>query len=478
MPSSIRKALDELPTTLDETYERTLEGIPKQKWQHAHRLFQCMVAAIRPLRVEELGELLAIEFGPDVAPTLMEGWRPENAEDAVLSACSTLISIINDDGDDGSDDDSNGDDDNDYEHSKIVQFSHFSVKEFLTSYRLQSSSIGNISQFYISSEPAHTTLARACLTVLLQLDEHVDKKRLETFPLAFYAAQHWVDHAKFFDVISQVEGAMEDLFNPKKSHFQSWLWVHNVEERHDTKTLDALSEHPSPLQTTPLYYAALCGFSRLAKYLIDSHGEDVNAYCDDSTHGTPLAAASYGGHLDLARFLLDHGADTNGSSEHENTPMRAAYAGGRAMAMRLLLEHGAYVDDQRGLEGLGTLLVSASWHGRVEFVDLLLQYNANVHVRGYMGRASLIWASYRGYHEIARLLLEHGADVNTQGDSPDSALHRAAKRGHFEFVRILLEHGADVHLRGFHGQTPFQVATAEGHHKIAQLLLEHGAEEE
>ncbi|KAH9969920.1 hypothetical protein BC827DRAFT_47727 [Russula dissimulans] len=41
----------------------------------------------------------------------MEGWRPERPEDAVLSACSTLISII-----DGQD-------------SKVVRFSHFSVKK-------------------------------------------------------------------------------------------------------------------------------------------------------------------------------------------------------------------------------------------------------------------------------------------------------------------------------------------------------------
>src|SRR5580692_401564 len=80
MPSSIRKALDELPTTLDDTYERVLQEIPKEKRQHAHRLFQCLIAAIRPLRVEELAEIFAIEFDADALPNLMEGWRPEHAE--------------------------------------------------------------------------------------------------------------------------------------------------------------------------------------------------------------------------------------------------------------------------------------------------------------------------------------------------------------------------------------------------------------
>ena len=156
MPSSIRKALNELPTTLDETYERALQGISKEKRQHAHRLFQCLVVAIRPLRVEELAELFAIELDPDAGPNLKDEWRPENAEDAVLSACSTLIAITENEG------------------SKIVQFSHFSVREFLTSDRLRNSEIGNIRHYHISLDAAHTILARTCLTVLLQLDENVE----------------------------------------------------------------------------------------------------------------------------------------------------------------------------------------------------------------------------------------------------------------------------------------------------------------
>jgi hypothetical protein len=211
MPSSIRKALNELPTTLDETYERALEGIPKEKRRYAHRLFQCLVVAIRPLRVEELAELFAIEFDRDVGPNLREGWRPENAEDAVLSACSTLIAVIESMG------------------SKVVQFSHFSVKEYLTSDRLRTSEIGNIRHYHIPLDAAHTILARACLTVLLQLDESVDKKRLEEFPLAFYAAQHWVDHAKYEGVASRIQDAMEQLFNPSNPYlavglgFTTWI---------------------------------------------------------------------------------------------------------------------------------------------------------------------------------------------------------------------------------------------------------------
>jgi len=196
MPSSLRKALHELPTTLDDTYERALQGIPKEQWQQAHRLFQCLVAGIRPLRFEELAEMFARELDSNAVPNLVEGWRPENPKVTVLSACSSLIVAIEDDG------------------SRFFHVSHFSVKEFLTS------EVGNIRHYHISLDDAHVTIGRACLAVLLKLDERADKKR---FPFAFYAPRHWVDHAEFGDITTpQIQVAMERLFDPSKQDLASW----------------------------------------------------------------------------------------------------------------------------------------------------------------------------------------------------------------------------------------------------------------
>ena len=55
--------LDELPETLDETYERILRDVNKANRDHAHRLLQCLTVAVRPLRVAELAEVLAVDFG-------------------------------------------------------------------------------------------------------------------------------------------------------------------------------------------------------------------------------------------------------------------------------------------------------------------------------------------------------------------------------------------------------------------------------
>ena len=455
MPSSIRKALNELPTTLDGTYERALEEIPKEKWQHAHRLFQCLVVAIRPLRVEELAELFAIEFDPDAGPNLKEGWRPENPEDAVLSACSSLIAVIEDTG------------------LKIVQFSHFSVKEFLTSDRLRMFEIGNIRHYHIPLDAAHTILARACLSVLLQLDETVDKKRLGTFPLAFYAAQHWVDHAKYGDVASRVQDLAEELFDPNKRYLAAWTWIHDMDLpnwRRVRETIHDLEELPKRPGATALYYAMLCGFSGLASYLITAHGENVNAEC--GYHGSPLHAASFEGHVDAARLLLSHGADINMTKVR--TPLCSAYDGRHLDCMRVLLEHGGDMDVY--YDGSGFLLHEASFSGQVDVVRLLLQHNANVNARNALEQTPLDHASRMGRARIAQLLLGHGAVVNSKSRSRNTPLYEASRNGHLEVVQVLLEHGADVHMQGERNRTPIMAALSNGHTEVAEFLSKHGAE--
>jgi hypothetical protein len=284
--------LEELPETLDETYERILREINKANRDHAHRLLQCLTVAVCPLRVSELAEVLAVDFGATSrggTSKLNTDWRWEDQERAVLSTCSSLISIVDEDG------------------SQVVQFSHFSVKEFLTSSRLAVSS-GHVSRFHILLEPAHTILARACLGVLLRLDEHMDGDNAEdNFPLARYAAEHWVNHAKFERVTSHVRQEMEDLFDPVRPCFAAWLRVHDMDVDFVGFPLHKFTVVSGRrLAAAPLYYAALCGFHDLAESLVVNHPEYVNA--NGGYHVSPLAAALGGEHFKLAELLYERGA--------------------------------------------------------------------------------------------------------------------------------------------------------------------------
>src|SRR5712671_3460934 len=94
-PASIRSVLDDLPKTLDETYGQTLLGIDEEKRGYAQRLLRCLTVSIRPLRVKELAEIFAFHFDNAEHPTFNADSRPEDAEEAVLSSCPSLIAIIN-----------------------------------------------------------------------------------------------------------------------------------------------------------------------------------------------------------------------------------------------------------------------------------------------------------------------------------------------------------------------------------------------
>ncbi|KAH9042197.1 ankyrin repeat-containing domain protein [Lactarius pseudohatsudake] len=449
--ASIRQALDELPVSLDDTYERILQDIPKQKREHAHRLFQCLIASSRPLEVQELAEIFAIQFDSKIGIKLEDGWRPEDAEDAVLSACSSLVSVVK------------------AENSQIVQFSHFSVREFLTSDRLATSTATNLRYYHPPLESAHMIMAQACLAVLFQLDEKADRKRIKGLPLAFYAAQHWADHARFKNIESQIQDRIEFLFDATKPHFAAWTWIYDG-GKGDGRPVPDLGERSSPPRATPLHYAVLCGLSWTTKRLVNSRRQDIDA--GHSRFGTPMCAALFAGHLEIARFLLEQGANANMESMLGETPLQTFSSIDHLEVMRLLLDFGA---DANVCNSFGlTALHEAAIDGQYEVVRMLLQHNADVNTRGFWDFTPLHYASCQGHVEVARLLIDHGANLNAHNNSIGTPLHVALGEGKVEVVRLLLAHGADVHIPSMVNTTLSQLASESGFSEIAQVLLDHG----
>ena len=489
------RILAELPETLDGTYERILQEIPKSNQVHAHRLLQCLTVAIRPLRVEELAEILAVDFNTSEGiPKLNEALRCEDQEQAVLSACSSLIAVIKDE----------------YKDSRVVHFSHFSVKEFLTSDRLAMSNIGASRYHHIPLGPAHATMAQACLGVLLQFNSHTDKVTIKSFPLAEYAANHFNDHVEFEDVLPSIRGGVDYLLDADKLHFAAWYWVHQ----------GCPTVHPQRPEVIPLHYVAGRGFRRLVYYLISKCPEDVNVSGD---HGTPLHAALDGEHIDVAELLVGHcanvdvrdsldrtplhlavyhgflgvtrtlvvrNADINARDNFGNTPLHRAIhewnvesqslRDRRVGVIKFLLEHGANPDAKN--DNHSSPLHQASYYGSVKGVQLMLGHGANTRARNKKGQTPL-HRVLTGLEDdniflgnclnTVRCLLEHGADIDSLDDDHATPLHVSSYWGCAKAVRLILEHRANVHLQDNEGRTPFQVASALGRKKVTQLLSEH-----
>ncbi len=454
------------------------------------RLFRCLTVSIRPLRVEELAEILAIQFDEAALPTFNAAWRPENAEEAVISVCSSLVAIVGREG------------------HQAVQFSHFSVKEYLTSERLAVAE-ERLSYYHILTEPAHTILVHASLSVLLHLDDKIDRSTIDHFPLARYAARHWVDHAQYKNVSSHVQEAMDRLFDPGKLHFAAWIWLHDI-DRHWIEPM--LTTHPQQPEAMPLYYASLCGFRSLMERLIGTHSMDVNIR--GGSHTTPLHAATVKGHVEIASLLLKKGADpdsrdhlgraalhrvsqggqlvmvesslkiarllvncaadVNTTDDEGWTPLHAAARSGYCDIAELLLEFGAILDAPNLNQE--TPLHVACRNGKLDVSRLLVNYGSDINFPNALGFAPLHLASRFGHVEAAELLLDRGSNVNAQEMRRQTPLHYASLYGHLDFARLLIDRGGDVNAHDAYGWTALHFASTLGHLHVAKLLIDYGAE--
>jgi ankyrin repeat protein len=410
--------------------------------------------ASRPLRVKELAEFFAFDFEEGLTPTFLAEWRPDDPAHTVLSTCSSLLAVVNVAG------------------SSVIQFAHFSVKEYLTSERLAKAK-DTASRFHVSMIPAHTIVAHACLGVLLHLDENITEDGLEDFPLAEYAAEHWVNHTRFESVASKVQDGMKRLFDPGMSHLSVWVWIYDPENH---KLRSERSESPEKASATPLHYAALYGMHDIATFLVIEHSQDVNAR-GFGREETPFHVASREGFVELAWILLKHGADIEARDANDWSPLERATTKGDVELTRFLLEHGANVNAQ-DTRGRTPLYLASDW-GKPALAQALLRHGADVKARNEDNQTPLHRA---GVDEVAQILLEHGADANALETRNRTPLHLASKNGEAGVVRVLLEHGVDANARDAHNATPTHLASGADSYReeecldIVRLLLQYGSD--
>ena len=385
--------------------------IKKPNRDHARRLLQCLVVAIRPLRVEELAEVIAFDFDDaEGIPKLKPSWRWDDQEQALLTSCSSLITIVG------------------TGRSRVVQLSHFSVQEFLTSTLATSSQ--DVSRYHIVLAPAHTILAEVCLSIFL--DNLIDNNSNEKHsPLAGYAAEHWVRHAQFEDVASRIKG-IEYLFDLDKPYFAAWCQLSDIDTPSSYDSVFDLFVPHSKSGATPLYYAALCGFSNLVEQLIAKHPQHVSAI--GGYYMTPAVAALAGRHFELARVLHCSGSSLEPQGNMGYSPLHS--------------------------------VVNA---GDLEMIQVLLDYGVNVNAQTDLGPTPLLiasWSFNRTDLKVVRLLLDRGADPNMQLRGGETPLHRASRDGKIEMARLLIDRGASVALKDAVGKTPLDYALERQHEEM------------
>jgi ankyrin repeat protein len=135
----------------------------------------------------------------------------------------------------------------------------------------------------------------------------------------------------------------------------------------------------------------------VARKLLSEHPELARS--QDRRGHTALLRACYLKRTELARLLLDSGADPNLATGRGTRPLHAA-----------------------------------AWAGAQEIAQLLLDKGTDVNAGDGSGRRALHWASWRGYPGLVQLLLERKAvidEIDVYGQAP---IHLAARAGRADIV--------------------------------------------
>jgi hypothetical protein len=207
--NDVKKALADLPKTLDETYARILNAISEDDRGRARSILQWLSFSARHLTLQEVAEAAVLRPGDD---PINPDDRLDDAED-VLRICHSLVSLS---------------------REKIwicgkriecdvVRFAHFSVQEYLMSDRSGS--------FTISDKEAHNYIGESCISYLLSMNQpDLPEQCLDDNPLFRYSAEHWFTHVKkvesYKDMASNLLDRTHKLFSQEfTGSFVHWLQV-------------------------------------------------------------------------------------------------------------------------------------------------------------------------------------------------------------------------------------------------------------
>lgn len=178
------------------------------------------------------------------------------------------------------------------------------------------------------------------------------------------------------------------------------------------------------------------------------------------------------GQVDVAKTLLEHGANPNMKDNRGSTPLMHAFVLGSPAIphmVKLLLDKGA---DANAYDNSGASVLSVAVHGGdLEVVRLLLERGADVNAHHPNNPSALFIAASEGHAEILKLLLEKGTDLRFDGEA---SLIAAAGDGHLDAVKLLLDKGVNISAKGQNGETALMAAARGANIGIVKLFLDKG----
>ena len=238
---------------------------------------------------------------------------------------------------------------------------------------------------------------------------------------------------------------------------------------------------------TPLAFAAINNKANTLKVLLDA-GADVNVNARKVSQWTPLMqAVNYAKSPSMVRALLAAGADVNATLESGWTALHLTVNNSDepthdlADIAKLLLDAGA--NKEAKSTGGSTPLTLAASNNRPNTLKVLLDAGADVNARNKRQRTPLMYAVNNAKSaSLVSELLAAGADVNAGDKRGLTALHFTVndedETSHdlADIAKLLLDAGANKEAKTISGNTPLALAASYNKPNTLEVLLDAGAD--
>jgi len=155
-----------------------------------------------------------------------------------------------------------------------------------------------------------------------------------------------------------------------------------------------------------IFEAASLGEGDTLLHLIEKDPDQANTYSVDGF--TPLGLASFFGHTELVKMLLDKGANPNiaANNQFKVTPLHSACAISNYDIAEILIKNGANVNAKQ-MQNV-TPLHSAAHNGQSKLVNLLIENGADINSKMENGQTPLFMATEKEFKETIELLKKNG----------------------------------------------------------------------